>query len=100
MSQRIIGPLRHFYANIHRVFKLKGACQNFWTSSNGLVQGCPLSMIGLNAIFGVILELAEQTCPDLVARSYADEISAIAVASSSRAFSAKCVQISPFDSGF
>lgn len=66
MSQRIIGPLRHFYANIHRVFKLKGACQNFWTSSNGLVQGCPLSMIGLNAIFGLILELAEQTCPDLV----------------------------------
>lgn len=64
------------------------------------IQGCPLSMIGFNAIFGVILELAEQTCPDLVARSYADEISAIAVASSSRAFSAKCVQISPFDSGF
>lgn len=85
MSQRIIGPLRHLYANIHRVFKLRGACGNFWTSSNGLVQGCPLSMIGLNAIVGVILELSEQTCPGLVARSYADDISAIAVASSSQA---------------
>ena len=84
MSQRIIGPLRHVYANIHRVFKLRGECGNFWSSSNGLVQGCPLSMIGLNAIVGVILEISEQTCPHLVARSYADDISAIAVASSSQ----------------
>ena len=79
MSQRIIGPLRHLYANMHRVFKLRGACGNYWTSSNGLVQGCPLSMIGLNAIIGVILEIADQTCPDLIARSYADDISAIAI---------------------
>ena len=42
-------------------------------------------MIGLNAIIGVIFEIADQTCPDLVARSYADDISAIAVAKSSQA---------------
>lgn len=82
MSDAIIGPLKALYANLKRVFKLKGTCGDFWKATNGLVQGCPLSMIGLNSLVAVVLEIAQIKCPEVVARAYADDLSAVCVSQS------------------
>ena len=80
--ERVIGPLQAMYSSLQRVFRLKGACSGFWTASNGLLQGCPLSMLALNCVVSVILEVAQARCPDVIARTYADDISATCIASS------------------
>lgn len=82
MSDAIIGPLKALYANLKRVFNLKGTCGDFWKATNGLVQGCPLSMIGLNSLVAVVLEIAQIKCPEVVARAYADDLSAVCVSQS------------------
>ena len=74
-----MAPLKALYSNLQRVFRLRGACSAYWQASNGLLQGCPLSMLGLNALVGVILEVSSVSCPRLIARSYADDISATIV---------------------
>ena len=76
---QIMAPLKALYSNLQRVFRLRGACSAYWQASNGLLQGCPLSMLGLNALVGVILEVSSVSCPRLIARSYADDISATIV---------------------
>ena len=73
------------YKSLSRVFKLCGECSNFWTASNGLLQGCPISMLALNALVSVVLEINDQACPDVTARTYADDISATCVAQSQEA---------------
>ena len=85
MHHRIINPLRAMYSSLYRVFKLRGSCGPWWTANNGLLQGCPLSMIGLNAVVSSILEIAKVQCPEVIARTYADDVSATCVTSSTQA---------------
>eukprot|EP00972_Heterocapsa_arctica_P027329 4016394-Heterocapsa_arctica.AAC.1 len=49
-SNRLLTPLAAMYKQLRRVFRLGGDCGEWWTSSNGIIQGCPLSMIALNAV--------------------------------------------------
>ena len=80
--KRILLPMQALYRDLWRVFKLRGACSSWWTAANGLIQGCPLSMIGLNSLVGVVLEVNVVACPSIVGRAYADDISAASVADS------------------
>ena len=77
-SPRILKPLRYMYANLQRLFRLRGSCGEWWSSSNGVLQGDALSMIGLNAVVTVLLEFARRHVPEVVASSYADDVSATA----------------------
>ena len=81
MHPRIVNPLKAIYSSLHRVFRLRGSCGHWWFANNGLLQGCPLSMIGLNAVVSCILEIASIQCPEVVARTYADDVSASCVSS-------------------
>ena len=57
------------YDGLERVFRLRGSCTAFWRASNGILQGCALSMIGLNAIVGVLPEIiAESVVPEVILR--------------------------------
>lgn len=76
MHRRITNPLSAMYSSLRRVFKLRGSCGPWWVANNGLLQGCPLSMIGLNAVGSSILEIEQVRCPEVVARTYADDVSA------------------------
>ena len=82
MHRRITNPLSAMYSSLRRVFKLRGSCGPWWVANNGLLQGCPLSMIGLNAVGSSILEIAQVRCPEVVARTYADDVSATCVSPS------------------
>ena len=81
MHPRIVNPLKAIYGSLRRVFRLRGSCGPWWSANNGLLQGCPLSMIGLNAVVSCILEIASIQCPEVVARTYADDVSASCVSS-------------------
>jgi exonuclease III len=75
-SPRLLKPLGALYESMQRVFRLGGACGDWWRSYNGIIQGCPLSMIGLNAVVTVVLEVARSALQGVRPRTYADDLSA------------------------
>ena len=82
MDNRIINPLKSMYDSLHRVFRLRGSCGPWWIAKNGLLQGCPLSMIASNSVVSTVLEVAQVKCPEVIGRTYADDISATCIAPS------------------
>ena len=78
IDARVLLPLQGVYAQMKRVYRLRGSCSSLWTCANGILQGCALSMIGLNAMVASILEATEAFIPSVVPRAYADDISATA----------------------
>ena len=77
-SERLLKPLHWMYDHLQRCFRLRGNCGEWWKSDNGLIQGDALSMIGLNCVVTVLLEYTRHHIPQVVASSYADDISAVA----------------------
>lgn len=56
----VLLPLQGLYQHVKRVYRLRVFFLCFWwKSANGLVQGCTLSMIGVNSIVALVLEVAE-----------------------------------------
>ena len=45
--------LRGMYQQLCRAFKVAGSLGNWWRATNGIVLGCPLSLILINALMGV-----------------------------------------------
>ncbi len=84
---RILRPMRALYQGLVRVFKLQGAIGNCWKASTGIIQGDAMSMVAFNSVITCIIEFSESlTVPcALTARSYADDISAVALGKSSQA---------------
>ena len=78
IDPRVLLPLQGVYAQMQRVCRLRGSCSSLWTCAHEILQGCALSMIGLNAMVASILEATEAFIPAVVPRAYADDISAIA----------------------
>ncbi|CAE7437407.1 unnamed protein product [Symbiodinium sp. CCMP2592] len=81
-SERILAPLSWMYDHLQRCFRLRGNCGEWWRSDNGLIQGDALSMIGLNCVVTVLLEYTRQHIPQVVASSYADDVSGVASSTS------------------
>ena len=46
------------------------------------MQGCAVSMIGLNSLVAIVLEVGSKCCPEVVGRAYADDLSATMVTTS------------------
>ena len=38
------------YSQLRRKFKIKGCLGAWWQATNGILQGCPLSVIAINAL--------------------------------------------------
>ena len=79
MHNCILVPLQGLYKQLRRVFRLRGTVSPWWRSSNGLVQGCAISMIGLNSLVAVVLEVSAACCPTVIGRAYADDLSGTSV---------------------
>ena len=41
------------YGQLVRAFKVAGNLGSWWKATNGILQGCPLSVILINALLGV-----------------------------------------------
>ena len=36
----VLLPLKGVYAQMQRVYRLRGSCSSLWTCANGILQGC------------------------------------------------------------
>ena len=53
VSQRIHKPWAAMYAHLRRRFKLAGGVGEEFVATNGILQGCPVSVVMLNALVAV-----------------------------------------------
>ena len=53
MDERVLRPLRTMYTRLRRRFRLAGAVGEEFSSTNGIVQGCPFSVVLLSALVAV-----------------------------------------------
>jgi len=79
LDPKILGPMTRFYQNLSRINKFSdGAVGNRWKPSNGMIQGCVLSIMALNAIVSIWEdEIREQVGEEILAGIYADDLSII-----------------------
>ena len=50
IDEGIMRAFRGMYVELKRMFKIKGCRGAWWAATNGVLQGCPLSVIVINAI--------------------------------------------------
>eukprot|EP00973_Karenia_brevis_P069640 9683239-Karenia_brevis.AAC.1 len=62
------------YAHLWRRFKLPCGVGAEFVAANGILQGCPLSVILVNAVMSVWSKAVEMEIPSTHAESYADDI--------------------------
>eukprot|EP00660_Eupelagonema_oceanica_P019398 gene19398-biopygen2095 len=75
LDPRIGGPMRAMYTGLRRQFKIgtSGAVGEPFFASNGVLQGCPVSVVALNALLSVWTRAVEAEAPGTHAVSYADD---------------------------
>lgn len=72
---KIFKALDGFYKHHEKYFRLDGTHTTAFRPSNGIVQGCPLSMLLLTCLITTWLEHLQANSPASSAKSYADDIS-------------------------
>eukprot|EP00973_Karenia_brevis_P037697 5201716-Karenia_brevis.AAC.1 len=65
------------YAGLRRRFRVAGGVTKEFVSSNGILQGCPISVIFLNALMSVWSQAVEKEVVSSSAESYADDTQAL-----------------------
>ena len=75
LNNSIIRALRAIYGQMRRRFKINGNVGASFYSHNGILQGCPLSIVLLNLLMEVWGSMIEDRHPGVKARSYADDAS-------------------------
>jgi endonuclease/exonuclease/phosphatase family metal-dependent hydrolase len=78
LSPRVLLPLQGMYDGLRRRFRLGASLGTEWTATNGILQGCPLSVFLLNALMAVWSRAVEASSPGTTALSYADDPGIIA----------------------
>ena len=78
---QLLQSLTGVYQQLTRTYRLHGFFSQWWKASNGITQGCSLSLIGLNSLICCILEKAYNLpTPQLndspISCAYADDVSA------------------------
>ena len=79
---RLVQTLRSFYKGHTKLFRLEGHHSQSFRPSCGIIQGCPLSMLLLTSLVTAWLEHIQVKIPVAISRSYADDMSAVAVGNS------------------
>ena len=74
LPHHIIGALKAMYAQLRRRFKIGGTVGEAFASTNGILQGCPLSIVLLNILMQVWCNAAEALGAQ--PKCYADDASA------------------------
>jgi ribonuclease HI len=78
LSEQVSKPLRTMYANLRRRFRLGSAVGSEFVSTNGILQGCPLSVVLLNALVSVWCKAVEVEVPQATPEAFADDTGATA----------------------
>ena len=76
----VIQALAGLYNTHTKFFQLEGTFTHAFKPCNGIVQGCPLSMILLTSLVTTWIEYCDSRIPEVVPRSYADDLSLCASA--------------------
>ena len=76
-SPLLLNALHGVYYQLNRCYRIQGSFSALWSSSNGIIQGCSLSLLGLNSLISCILEKADSIPVCLTGRAYADDISGV-----------------------
>jgi hypothetical protein len=72
MGKRILSPLRSMYKGLTRRFKLPLGVGSVFEVTNGILQGCPISVILINALLSVLMKAIDAET-DVHTKSYADD---------------------------
>ena len=75
-SDRLMNPIRSMYSNLRRRFKFCGGVGEVFKATNGILQGCPLSVVLLNLLVSVWAR-AVSAETDATPSAYADDTSAL-----------------------
>ena len=73
LDKRILRPLRAMYKNLTRRFKLPLGVGECFEVTNGILQGCPISVILINALLSVLFRAIERRVPGCISSSFADD---------------------------
>eukprot|EP00660_Eupelagonema_oceanica_P019203 gene19203-biopygen19823 len=75
LDERIGAPMRAMYVGLQRQFKVgaSGAIGAPFYASNGILQGCPVSVIALNALLSVWSRAVETEATGTQTAAYADD---------------------------
>ena len=73
MSCKIVKPLRTLYASLTRRFRFGNALGKEFVSTNGIIQGCPLSVVLLNILVSVWTNSVKSEVPMADPCGYADD---------------------------
>ena len=75
----ILQPMRHMYNDLKRYWKLgKTAIGQPWQTTNGVLQGCGVSVVLLNCLVTLWLRAVSAEVPSSVPGGYADDVHATA----------------------
>ena len=78
LCPRVLSGLKAIYGQLRRQFKVGGLVGSCFASSNGRLQGCPLSVLLLNMYIETWCRTIKATVPEARPRGYADDIGATA----------------------
>ena len=78
LHERVLRPLQAMYKGLRRRFVFAGAAGSEFLATNGILQGCALSAVLLNALVSVWAKCLEQEVPEAVVDAYADDTGATA----------------------
>ena len=74
---RLIRPIEAMYGRLLRRFKFAGGVGEEFLATNGILQGCPISVILLNALISVWAHAIEAEVPDAEPDAFADDTGAV-----------------------
>ena len=77
-DNNVLRAMEGFYSAHTKHFRIEGAYSKAFTPHNGIVQGCPLSMMVLVSLITNWLEFVQSQVPEATPRSYADDLSVCA----------------------
>ena len=73
LHQRILRPLKTMYSGLKRRFKLPLGVGGRFEVTNGILQGCPISVILINALLSVMFKAVDVRVPSVSSQSFADD---------------------------
>lgn len=74
IDDKLMRAIRGIYSQVKRRFKIGGYVGKPFTSTNGILQGCPVSVMLLNALMAVLHRVLE---PHVNVQSYVDDLTVV-----------------------
>ena len=78
LHERVLRPLGAMYSSLRRRLLFAGSAGEEFVATNGILQGCPLSLVLLNALLAVWARCLEEEVPEAKTDAYVDDTGATA----------------------